>query len=277
MTARPAAASVGVVGHVEWVTHALGDVPRRGAIADLADPLEEPAGGGGVAAAAVARETGSCLLFTALGNDANASRAATQLGDMHIEVAAATRTCAQTPVLSITGGDGERTIMVVGHRLQAEHHDPLPWNRMAGLDGLYYAGEDPRVLARARAARVLVVTARRLGDLIAAGVRADVLVASGADDDEDPRGIPAALAPGAVVVTEGARGGVLIPAGQAPRRYDAVAPPGPVVDTYGCGDTFAAILTVALAAGATLDQAAARAARAAAHCATWRGGLGPPP
>lgn len=277
MATRPAAASVGVVGHVEWVTHALGEVPSRGAIADLTDPLEEPAGGGGVAAAAVARANGACLLFTALGDDANASHAATRLGGMHIEVAAATRAAAQTPVLSITGGDGERTIMVIGDRLQARGDDPLPWTRMSGLDGLYYAGEDPSVLSRAREARVLVVTGRRVADLIEAGIRADVVVASAADEDEDPWGMPGPIAPGAIVVTEGARGGVLVPAGQAPRRYDAVAPPGPVVDTYGCGDTFAAILTVALAAGATLDQAAARAARASAHCATWRGGLGPPP
>lgn len=277
MATRPAAASVGVVGHVEWVTHALGEVPPRGAIADLADPLEEPAGGGGVAAAAVARANGACLLFTALGDDANASRAATRLGDMHVEVVAATRDAAQTPVLSITGGDGERTIMVIGDRLQARGDDPLPWTRMSGLDGLYYAGEDPSVLSRAREARVLVVTARRVADLIEAGIRADVVVASGADGDEDPWGIPGSIAPGAIVVTEGARGGRLMPAGRAPCRYDAAAAPGPVVDTYGCGDTFAAVLTVALAEGATLDQAATRAARASAQCATWRGGLGPPP
>jgi ribokinase len=49
-----------------------------------------------------------------------------------------------------------------------------------------------------------------------------------------------------------------------------------MVDSYGCGDTFAAVLTVSLGAGASLDDAATAAARAGAACATWRGGLGPP-
>ena len=39
-----------IIGHVEWVTHAQGQLPDRGRIADLRDPWSEPAGGGGVAA-----------------------------------------------------------------------------------------------------------------------------------------------------------------------------------------------------------------------------------
>lgn len=267
--------SAGVVGHVEWVTHVLGRVPDAGDIVDLADPLAEPAGGGGVAAAAVARISGSALLVTALGDDGAARQTEDLLRARGVEVLAARRDAPQTPVLSITSPGGERTIMVVGPRLQARAGDPLPWHWLGGLRSVYYAGEDPGVLLHAREADVLVVTGRRLADLRDAGVRADVVVASAADADEDPWGLPAHLAPDAIVLTHGAEGGTIHERGRAARRYPATPPPGPVVDSYGCGDTFAAVLAVALGRGASLDDAAAAGAIAGAQCATWRGGLGP--
>ena len=55
-------------------------------------------------------------------------------------------------------------------------------------------------------------------------------------------------------------------------RWEAVAPPGPVVDTYGAGDVFMAGLTLALAQGRARDEALALAARAAAAQLTRRGG-----
>ena len=51
MTARPAAASVGVVGHVEWVSFvAVEELPVAGSIDRATAFLEEPAGGGAVVA-----------------------------------------------------------------------------------------------------------------------------------------------------------------------------------------------------------------------------------
>jgi ribokinase len=66
---------VAVIGHVEWVQHARLQEPlERGAIVQLHDTFEEPAGGGGVAARALpslgAAET---RFITALGDDAAAS------------------------------------------------------------------------------------------------------------------------------------------------------------------------------------------------------------
>ncbi|MBM3665699.1 MAG: hypothetical protein FJW92_07895, partial [Actinobacteria bacterium] len=164
--------AVAVVGHVEWVTHALGILPGRGRIADLQDPLDEPAGGGGVAACAAARLGAAVSLFTALGDDPHALKAQQMLENRGVEVVAAARTGPQTRVLSVTEPDGERTILVVGSRLQPRASDALPWNRLRGLGAAYYAGEDPQALRLARAAPRLVVTARRLRDLVAAGVRA---------------------------------------------------------------------------------------------------------
>ena len=55
----------------------------------------------------------------------------------------------------------------------------------------------------------------------------------------------------------------------------AAAPlPGPVEDTYGCGDSFAAALTFALAQGQEPADALALAARAGACCITGRGPYG---
>ncbi|MFM9019420.1 MAG: PfkB family carbohydrate kinase [Actinomycetota bacterium] len=267
--------AVAVVGHVEWVTHAGGSLPARGHIADLTDPIEEPAGGGGVAACAAARLGAAVTLFTALGDDHTAERARRELDGRGVQVLAAPRPGPQTPVLSITEPDGERTIMVVGPRMQPTAGDPLPWARLAAMDAAYYAGEDPGSLQLARRARNLVVTARRLDDLLVTGVRADVVVASANDPAEDPSGIPDALAPGAVILTDGPRGGTITEHGGRPRPYAAANPPGPVVDSYGCGDSFAAGLAVGLAHGLSLDDAVALGATIGAACSTWRGGIGP--
>jgi ribokinase len=76
------------------------------------------------------------------------------------------------------------------------------------------------------------------------------------------------------VFTEGDRGGRIV-VGDTERRYAAVPPPGPVVDTYGAGDCFAGAVTVGLARGLDLDGAVALAAACGAQALTWRGGLGP--
>ena len=265
-----------IVGHVEWVTHALGTLPARGHIADLTDPLGEPAGGGGVAAAAAARLGARVRLLTALGNDERARRAEAELTRRGIEIAAAQRDVPQTPALTIAHRDGERTIMVVGPRLQALAADRLHDAALGDAVAAYYTGEDPELLAHVRqSVATLVVSGRRITDLVAAGVRADVIVASRNDPAEDPSGIPAALAPSWTILTDGAEGGVIVTGAGARLPYPAVPPPGPVVDTYGCGDSFAAGVTVGLARGLDIGEAVAVGALAGAACATWRGGLGP--
>ena len=270
-----AAPCVAVLGHVEWVTHALGPPPAPGAIVDLVDPIAEPAGGAGVAAAAAARLGARVTLLTALGDDPSARRARDELTARGVELHAAARTGPQTPVLSITHADAERTILVVGARLQPSASDDLPWTLLARSDGAYYAGEDPEVLVRARAARHLVVSARRIADIVRAGVRADVVVGSADDPDEDPSALPAELMPDVVILTDGARGGRMIARGRPSRDYTPITPPARAIDTYGCGDSFAAGVTTGLARGLAIDDAIALGARVGALCATWRGGIGP--
>jgi ribokinase len=264
---------VAVIGHFEWVTHTRGEVPHAGEIVHLHDALEEPAGGGAVTAAEVARLGADCHLFTAVGDDI-AAAAAAALDRHYIGVHAVTRPGAHPRALTIVDASGERTILVTGGRMTASIDDPLPWPELARCDAAFFIGDDPRTLIAARAARHLVVAARRLPVLIASGVRADVLIASAADRDEhvDPAALP--VMPTAMVFTEGDRGGRIV-VGDTERRYAAVPPPGPVVDTYGAGDCFAGAVTVGLARGLDLDGAVALAAACGAQALTWRGGLGP--
>ncbi len=265
---------VAVIGHFEWVTHTRGEVPIPGQILHLHDAIEGPAGGGAVTAAQIARLGVESHFYTAVGDDAAATAGASLLAGHGIDVRAAQRQGPHPRALTIVDASGERTILVTGGRVAPTIDDPLPWAELATCDGVFFIGDDPRTLVAARAARHLVVTARRLPALIASGVQADVLVASANDKDEvvDLDRLP--ILPRAMVLTEGERGGRIVVDG-VERRYAAVPLPGPVVDTYGAGDCFAGALTVGLARGLDLDEAAALAARCGAQALTWRGGLGP--
>ena len=84
----------------------------------------------------------------------------------------------------------------------------------------------------------------------------DVLVASAADEGE--RYAPGDLTPppGFVARTAGAAGGSLETVGGA-RLVAAPSLPGPPVDSYGAGDSFAAGLTYGLAKGRSAAEAVA--------------------
>ncbi|MGS2615985.1 carbohydrate kinase family protein [Micromonospora sp. LZ34] len=107
----------------------------------------------------------------------------------------------------------------------------------------------------------------------------DLVLVSGVRLAGSAAPLAAALAPRTVVVTRGAAGAELHPGGN---RVPAATPPGPVVDTNGAGDAFAAGLIAARLRGAALPDAAAYAARVAAAACThdgmeYRPGLLPPP
>lgn len=265
---------VAVIGHVEWVTHVRGDMPRPGEIAHLGDPLEEPAGGGAVSAAQVAKLGARCHFFTALGGDALGGEAAERLTGEGVTVHAAYRAEPQTRAVSATGAAGDRAIAVLGAPVVVTRADPLPWDLLARADAAYFTGHDPDALVAARAARILVVTARRLAVLADSGVRADVVVGSSTDAAEHvaPGDLP--VEPDALLWTAGADGGTYRRSDGTRGRWHAATPPGPPVDSYGCGDSFVAGLTVGLARGWHLDRAIALGARCGAACLTGRGALG---
>jgi ribokinase len=155
--------------------------------------------------------------------------------------------------------DGERTILVVGEPLHPRADDPLPWELLAGFDGVYFTSLDPGVLWAARSARVLVASARRRAVLAAARVRADVVVGSALDPREACTLADYPVPPAALVLTEGAAGG-LIETAAGTTRFQAPPAPPSGGGAYGAGDSFAAALTFYLAAGLSLAEASVRAA-----------------
>ena len=265
---------VGVVGHVEWVQFAVVErVPVAGEIVHATETFAEPAGGGAVAAVQLAKLAGSALFLTALGDDDTAAGVARALRERFgVEVHAAARPIAQRRTFTFLDDAGERTITVLGERIVPRRSDPLPWEALGGLDGIYLTGGDPGAVRAARAARVLVATPRAMGALAQSGVQLDVLVRSASDPGE--RYEPGMLdpAPRHVVSTRGALGGSWT--GETAGEWQATALPGPPVDAYGCGDSFAAALAYGLGAGMDLPAAIELGARCGAACLTGRGPYG---
>jgi ribokinase len=252
---------VAVIGHVEHIT--LGRVPavpRAGEIAHLEEPRFFPGGGGGIAFFQLTRSAAEVLLYTAVGNDEAAAAVRGRIAATRARIFAAERQAAHTRDLVMITPDGERTIVVVGEPLHPERADALPWEELSSCDGVYFTAQDPAAITAARAARILVVTARRRPALIRSGVRADVVLGSALDpreactlDDFPPEQRPAAL-----VLTEGAAGGVVYTA-EGARRFPAPQRSGKVRGAYGAGDSFAGALTYYLAKGLPVLEACTRA------------------
>jgi len=265
---------VGVVGHVEWVDFAVvARVPVAGEIVTATEHFALPAGGGAVAAVQLRKLAGAALFLCALGDDELGERSARELRERHgVELHAVTRAGrAQRRAFTHLDANAERTITVLGARLVPHRDDPLPWDELARLDGVYFTGGDAAAARAARAARVLVASARAHEALLEANVTPDVLVASTRDEKE--RAGAAALRPPPrwLVLTDGARGGRYEAADGSSGSWPAAELPGPPADAYGCGDSFAAGLAYGLAAGRELAAALALGARCGAHCLTGRG------
>jgi ribokinase len=215
--------------------------------------------------------------FTALGDDERGRAAERQLSERGVRVHAARRPPPQRRAFTLLDSAAERTIVVAGERHVPHGDDPLPWDTLEGADGAYFTGGDAGALAGARRARALVATTRARGPLAHAGVALDALVLSGADPGEAYAPGDVVPEPRLVVTTLGDRGGGWEAADGQTGHWAAVPLPGPPVDAYGCGDTFAAALTLALGRGDAVAGALDFAARAGAACLTGRGPYGAAP
>ncbi len=265
---RPRVASV---GHVEWVQFArVEHVPRAGEVAHAKDPFEEPAGGGAVAAVQLARLAGDALLLTALGEDEAGRRSLAHLQQLGVDVDAAKRAAPTRRAVTLVDEQRERTITTFGERLEPLGEDALPWDELAQMDAVYFTAGDLAALRAARAARVLVASPRARHAL-GHGVRLDALVLSAEDAIEREAAKRAEGEADLVVLTDGARGGTYRTRDGATGSWSAAEPPGEPVDSYGCGDSFAAGFAYGLGAGMGVDDALALAARCGAYCLTGRG------
>jgi ribokinase len=247
-----------VVGHVEWCDFALVPrVPPPGEIVQGDPVLSIPAGGGAVVARQIARLNGRCEFFTALGEDELGHRAVRELAELGLDVHAQHFASTRRGWVHVDA-HGERTITVIGPKLLP--HGPLP---LEGYDLVFFVAGDTEALKSARSARFLAGATRELTQLRETGVPLDLLVGSARDPGERYDGsVPA----GVVAMTEGGVGGTA-----NGERWPAAPVPGPVVDAYGCGDSFGAALAFGLARGDALQDALALASRAGASVLTGRG------
>lgn len=264
-----------VVGHVEWVTFLdIDRIPAAGEIAHAGEGFDEPAGGGGVAAVELARLAGGATLFTALGEDEHGHLAARLLAQRGVTVQAARHRPPQRRAIVLLDAEGERTIIVQGAAAgPSEGHGP-DLSTLAGYDAVYFCKGDAAAVRAARAARILVATARTLPTLRAAGVPLDALVLSARDPGERYHPGDLEPAPALVAYTEGGQGGRFETRDGQHGRWEASPLPGPVRDAYGAGDTFAAALTYALGLGLEVQVAVEFAASRGAMALCRRGAHG---
>ena len=223
----------------------------------------EAAGGGAVAAVQMVKLTGSALFFTALARRPLGRRTAEQLAARASTVhAGAARRAASGAASSYL--DRRRRAHDHGARRAARpaRRRPAAVGALDAVDGVYFTGGDAAALRAARRARVLVATPRADRALRDAGVAVDVLVHSGTDParrstraSSTRRRAPSSR--------RSARRRALGRRGRQ-RHLGAEPLPGPRVDAYGAGDSFAAGLTTGLAAGMPMPTRS-RSARAAAR------------
>ena len=260
-----------VIGHLEWVEFMpVERVPLAGEILETESSFTEPAGGGAVAAVQLARLSGDCTFFTAVGDDENGRRVERRLGELGVRVKAVHRRHKPTRRAFVyLDANGERTITTLGERIHPVRDDDLPWEELEDVDAVYFVAGDPATLTTARAARAVVATSR-IGSLLArAHVQLDAVVGSSRDAAEAYRTIDPP--PHLVVATAGAEGGTWTAGEGRTGHWSATALPGPRADAYGAGDSFAAGLAYALGSGLDTGAALQLAARCGATCMTGRG------
>jgi ribokinase len=264
-------ARVATVGHVEFADCIVVErLPEPGEIVPAQEFWSEAAGGGAIAAVQMLKLTGAATFFTALAGDEPGRRTAAELGERGVELHAGARDGLQRRALVYLTADHERTITVLGERLVPQGGDDVPWERLDAIDGVYFTGGDTGALRAARRAGVVVATPRADRALVESGVRLDVLVHSGTDAGEAVRAEELDPPPRCVITTLGGKGGRW-DGEDGSGSWKAGELPGPRVDAYGAGDSFAAGLTTGLAAGLPMQEAVELGARCGATTMTGRG------
>lgn len=212
-----------------------------------------------MAATQLAKLAGTAHFFTALGEDEVGRRCFQRLQQLGLEVHVAWRSEPQRRAIVFVDGAGERTITVIGPRLEPWADDPLPWHLLDECQGCYFTGGSAEMARRARS----LVAATRVRDRFTT-CQPDLWVGSGSDPRESV-GVEA-LRP--LVLTAGALGGRYWTDAGEGSWLPAPLPAEPV-DAYGCGDSFAGALAFGLENG--LQSAIELAARCGAACRCGRG------
>ncbi len=259
-----------VVGHVEWMTFIeVDNLPKAGIITHSIRHKEEPAGGGAVSAIKMSTLINKEVhFFTALGNDSLGRESYSKLNEHNLKLHVAWKDQPTRKGISFIDKKKERSITVMGNRLQPNAEDDLPWQILKSFDGIFITATNAKGLQLCRAAKTVVATPRvKIQEIQKANIELDALISSALDPDEQVPMKQLKKKPKLVILTKGSDGGESFPGG----KYKAFHAPSPLVDSYGCGDSFAAGVTTGIAAGLGIKEAIKLGAKCGAICSTHFG------
>ena len=242
-----------VVGHVEWMNFLKVDqLPKPGVISHSEKSLENPAGAGSVIAKRLSELTLKQIhFFTALGNDEYGDRCFKILSNMGIKLHVAWRDKPTRRGFSIVDYREDRAITVIGDRLAPNYKDNLDWSILKKMDGIFITASDSEIFKMARSASILCTTPMvGLNTINKSKVLLDGLIGSNLDPGEVFSFSELLLKPKYTIKTEGDKGGLIFPGG----RYEALKNKKLKVDSYGCGDSFAAGILYGMASKWDIDK-----------------------
>ncbi len=242
-----------VIGHIEWINFIKVDqLPKPGLISHSKKSLECPAGGGTVIAKRLRELTNSEVhFFTALGDDFYGNQCLNILEKMGIKLHVAWRDKPTRKGFSLIDSDGERSITIIGDRLAPNHKDRLDWSTLNDMDGIFITAADKEIFKKARVAKALCTTPRvGLNVINESRIFLDGLIGSNLDPGEVFSLNELRVKPKFVIKTEGENGGIVSPGG----RYKAIVNKKNKVDSYGCGDSFAAGILYGFASKWSIEE-----------------------
>jgi len=242
-----------VVGHVEWMNFLKVDqLPKPGVISHSEKSIEYPAGGGSVIAKTLSELTNNQVhFFTSLGNDYYGEQSFKILSNYGIRLHVAWRDKPTRKGFSLIDSNGERSITVIGERLTPTYKDKLDWNLFEKMDGIFITASDSEIFKKARIADSLCTTPRVGINIInKSNVFLDGLIGSNLDPGEVFSLSDISIKPKLIIKTEGENGGILYPGG----RYEALINAKQKIDSYGCGDAFAAGILYGLSSKWSIDK-----------------------
>ncbi len=242
-----------VIGHIEWMNFLKVDLlPKPGIITHAKTSLELPAGGGALIAKTLYELSNNEIhFFTSLGKDYYGEKSYEFFEKIGINLHVAWRSEATRKGFSLIDNNGERSITVIGKRLSPSYIDDLDWNILCEMDGIFITAGDNILFKKARKANILCTTPRVGIDLInKSNVNLDALIGSNLDPDESFLLSELNKKPRYIIKTEGEKGGIYIPGG----RFKAINNTQ-MIDSYGCGDSFAAGVLYGLAENWPIEKA----------------------
>ena len=243
-----------VIGHIEWMNFLKVDLlPKPGIITHAKTSLELPAGGGALIAKTLYELSNNEIhFFTSLGKDYYGEKSFDFFKKIGINLHVAWRSEPTRKGFSLIDKKGERSITIIGKRLAPSFNDDLDWEILRDMDGIFITAGDNNLFKKAREANILCTTPRVGIDLInQSKVNLDALIGSNLDPDESFLLSDLNEKHRYVIKTEGEKGGIYIPGG----RFNAINNNDPKIDSYGCGDSFAAGILYGLAESWPIEKA----------------------